>query len=70
MYASIVLSMALYGAPVWIQEMRMNGRIQKMVHKALRTMAIRVTRCYRTVSYRAATVLASILPLEHTAVAY
>lgn len=62
--------MALYGAPIWAQEIQMDRVIKAMVHRAQRTMAIRVSRCYRTVSFRAATVLSGIPPLEHIAVAY
>lgn len=70
MYAAIVHSIALYGAPIWAQEMQMDGAIKAMVHRAQRTMAIRASRCYRTVSFRAATVLSGIPPLEYVAAAY
>lgn len=67
MYAAVVQSMALYGAPIWAQEMRMDGQIKRMMHRAQRTMAIRVSRCYRTVSFRAATLLSGTPPLEYVA---
>lgn len=69
LYTFVVNSMALYGAPVWAQEMRADKCIQRMVHRAQRVMAIRTARCYRTVSYKAATVLVGILPLEFAATA-
>lgn len=44
--------------------------IQTLAHKAQRTMAIRVARCYRTVSYRAATTLSGTPPIELLAKMY
>lgn len=70
MYAAVVQSIALYGAPIWAQEMCMDRQIKKMIHRAQRTMAIRVSRCYRTVSFRAATLLAGTPPLEYVARAH
>lgn len=66
MYAVVVHSMALYGAPIWAQEMRVNREIKAMMHRAQRTMAIRAVRCYRTVSFRAATVLSKGFHLWNT----
>lgn len=59
MYAAVVHSMALYGTPIWAQEMQMNRAIKAMVHRAQCTMAIRASSCYCT-SFRAATVLSAV----------
>lgn len=64
LYTNVLHSIALYGAPVWAEAMREDGQIKMLMHQAQRTMAIRVARCYRTVSYRAATTLAGIPPIE------
>lgn len=70
LYTNVLYSIALYGAPVWAGTMKTDYQIKTIMHKAQRTMAIRTARCYRTVSYRAATTLAGIPPVELLAVAY
>nr|XP_012218561.1 PREDICTED: uncharacterized protein LOC105669916 [Linepithema humile] len=70
LYANTVLSVALYGSPVWAGEMAASARIQASMHRALQLAAIRVIRSYRTVSYTASTVLAGISPVEFLAEQY
>ncbi|XP_067216678.1 uncharacterized protein [Linepithema humile] len=64
LYANTVRSVSLYGAPIWAEDLMANKRAMALVRKADRRMAIRVVRCYRTVSYVAATTLAGVLPFD------
>lgn len=60
--ASVVLSRLLYGAPFWIHDI-VKGAINKLSRVA-RRMMLRVAICYRTTSYAAVAVVASVPPLE------
>lgn len=62
LYANVILSILLYGAPIWSEELasRRNGNVFNRVQK---TTAIRVISGYRTVSFEAATFLARIPPI-------
>lgn len=62
LYATVVKSMALYGAPVWVEAL--NADIRSLLRNPQRTMAIRAIRAYRTVSATAALVLAGTPPWE------
>ena len=66
LYAGVVRSMALYGAPVWALSIR--TRPIKLV-ACQRVMAIRMIRGYRTIAGESANLLAGLLPwdLEATA---
>ena len=66
LYAGVVRSMALYGAPVWALSIR--TRPLKLV-ACQRVMAIRMIRGYRTIAGESANLLAGLLPwdLEATA---
>lgn len=70
LYANVLHSTALYGAPIWAGMMEADNQIKVIMHRAQRTMAIRTVRCCRIVSYRAATTLAGIPPIELLAKAY
>lgn len=64
-YTGVVQSVALYGLPIWAGDL-VAGRCGSDVslRRALRRMAIRVTRGYRTISGEAAGLLAGIPPLD------
>lgn len=64
LYVNVLHSMLLYGAPIWADTMKEDKWILTLVHRSQRIMAIRVARCYRTVSYRAATTLSGTPPVE------
>ena len=64
MYASVVMSVILYGAPIWAQTVVGNRKIVKEVDKLLRQLALRVIRGYRTVSYDAGAILSGMVPFE------
>lgn len=64
LFATVVHSVALYGAPVWSGEAISSKRIIRILRKAQRGMAIRAIRAYRTVSHAAATLIAGYPPLE------
>lgn len=60
--ASVVISKLLYAAPVWATRSVPFESNRKTLNRALRLAAMRITRCYRTVSTAAALVLAGIPP--------
>ncbi|XP_039760429.1 uncharacterized protein LOC120634102 [Pararge aegeria] len=62
LYAGIVRSMALYGAPIWIHALSPQNK--RLLRRPQRVIAVRVIRGYRTVSWTAATLLASDPPWE------
>ncbi|XP_071576457.1 uncharacterized protein [Temnothorax nylanderi] len=63
LYAATVLSMLLYGAPVWATEAAANSRLRRELTATQRVIAQRAARTYRTVSHTAATALAGIPPV-------
>ncbi|XP_011148851.2 uncharacterized protein LOC105188867 [Harpegnathos saltator] len=70
LYARILNSVALYGAPVWAEALAASRPIQAQLRKVQRVLAVRITRCYRSVSGVAATILASMPPMELMALSY
>uniref|UniRef100_A0A2H1VT90 SFRICE_037622 n=1 Tax=Spodoptera frugiperda TaxID=7108 RepID=A0A2H1VT90_SPOFR len=64
LYAGIVRSMALYGAPVWAPNLM--RRPARALLTSQRVMAIRVIRGYRTISGEAANLLAGLPPKNRT----
>jgi len=70
LFANVVLSIALYAAPVWAAEMGATPRIKMLMHRAQRRVAQRIVRAYRTTSFAAATALAGVPPLELLAEMY
>ncbi|XP_047528973.1 uncharacterized protein LOC125065436 [Vanessa atalanta] len=62
LYAGVVRSMALYGAPIWIDALTAGNRA--LLRKPQRVIAVRGIRGYRTVSWTAATLLAGDPPWE------
>ncbi|KAA5553009.1 hypothetical protein F3G12_18580, partial [Acinetobacter baumannii] len=60
LYTGVVRSMALYGAPVWGQSLAVG--VAKLLQRPQRTIAVRVIRGYRTISFEAACVLAGTPP--------
>lgn len=63
LYAMVVRSIALYGAPVWAARLRVR-RCRTMFYSVQRKMAMRIARGYRTISFQAATLLARFPPLD------
>ncbi|CAH2098002.1 unnamed protein product [Euphydryas editha] len=62
LYAGVVRSMALYGAPVWVDALTARNKI--LLRRPQRIIAVRAVRGYRTVSWTAATLLAGDPPWE------
>lgn len=67
MFATVIHSIALYGAPVWADKAQGSKKLIALLRRAQRTMAIRTIRAYRTVSHMVATLLAGYPPLEMVA---
>ncbi|XP_011267654.2 uncharacterized protein LOC105258217, partial [Camponotus floridanus] len=64
LYAWTVHAMALYGAPVWAEQLGASARLRDMLHRVQRVLALRAVRAYRTVAFEAALALAGIPPAE------
>lgn len=64
LYATVLHSIALYGAPVWTEEALASKKIKGIMRRVHRVLAIRAIRAYRTVSYVGATILAGFPPME------
>ncbi|CAH2096937.1 unnamed protein product [Euphydryas editha] len=62
LYAGIVRSMALYGAPLWVDALSAHNKA--LLRRPQRVIAVRVIRGYRTVSWTAASLLAGDPPWE------
>ncbi|KAJ0169513.1 hypothetical protein K1T71_015100 [Dendrolimus kikuchii] len=62
LYSGILRSMALYSAPVWSQALHRKNRT--LLRCCQHVLAVRAIRGYRTVSWTAATLLASDPPWE------
>ena len=70
LYASVLGSMALYGAPIWAKDKPLTRRNAKALRSAQKRMAIRTIRAYRTVSGEAALTLAGMVPFDQLAKGY
>lgn len=64
LYAEVVLSVVLYGAPIWSEELDASRDALRDLDQVMRVMAIRVIAGYSTVSLDAAGVLGRIPPLR------
>lgn len=65
LYAGVLKSMALYGAPVWSGAL--NSANRALLRRPQRVIAVRAVRAYRTVSCEAACVLAGTPPWDFEA---
>ncbi|XP_067216627.1 uncharacterized protein [Linepithema humile] len=70
LYANVVQSVSLYGAPIWAAKVSVSRRIMAIIHRQQRRPAIRIIRSYCTTSFVAATALAGLLPVEFLANSY
>jgi len=64
LYAAVVSSIALYGAPVWHKCLSNNRKSRDIMLAVQRTLALRLIRGYRTISLGAALILAGQLPWD------
>ncbi|XP_073949067.1 uncharacterized protein [Choristoneura fumiferana] len=62
LFAGVIRSMALYGAPIWAGAL--TARTKSLLRKPQRVMAVRMCRAYRTVGWAAACALAGTPPWE------
>jgi len=70
LYANVVQSVLMYGAPVWASTLQKNRRVRERVLALQRRAALRVISAYRTVSLDSALLLARILPGDILASSY
>ncbi|XP_070530034.1 uncharacterized protein [Cardiocondyla obscurior] len=52
LYANMVRAVAMYGAPVWANDLAANRMSQTALERAFHPVAVRASRTYRTVSAR------------------
>jgi hypothetical protein len=64
---SIIYSIILYGAPVWLENIMENTRIRGMIDRITRRLVQRTCRAYRTVSRVSAVPISGIIPSEYIA---
>jgi len=62
LYAAVVGSIALYGAPVWWRNLRANNKSLDVIRSVQRLVALRIVRGYRTIALGAALALAGTPP--------
>lgn len=67
LFANVVLSVILYGAPVWGEVLK-TSKLLPALYRLQRTVAQRVISAYRTVSSNAALLLARIPPISLLAI--
>nr|XP_012214813.1 PREDICTED: uncharacterized protein LOC105667552 [Linepithema humile] len=67
LYLHVVLSMILYGAPVWSVSFEENRRAKTLMVRLMRRITQRVCCAYRTVSFVAASIIPGTPPLEFQA---
>ena len=68
LYTQFIKPMTLYGSSIWARHIRNDGfRILRRIQS---TMAIRITRAYRSVSHDVAFALPGMTSLRNTADAY
>ncbi|XP_018392975.1 PREDICTED: uncharacterized protein LOC108772028 [Cyphomyrmex costatus] len=63
LHASVIDSITLYAAPVWIDKVEKNKKIQRALNQLQRRIACRIIRGYRTICYVTFTLLAGTVPL-------
>ncbi|XP_018377265.1 PREDICTED: uncharacterized protein LOC108770269 [Trachymyrmex cornetzi] len=63
-YAAVVMSVVLYGAPIWAQTAAEDRGIRGAVRKLQRQLTLRVIRGYRTISGEAAAILSGMVPFD------
>lgn len=64
LYACVLGSVALYGAPVWSQALANSVVGKRILRAAQRTVAARVCSAFRTTSFDALTLVARMVPYE------
>ncbi|XP_011134895.2 uncharacterized protein LOC105180505 [Harpegnathos saltator] len=64
LYVGVVLSVALYGTPIWAPRFLATSCNRNLLRQATRLVLVRAIREYVTVSYTAAAALAGSSPVE------
>ncbi|KMQ93689.1 reverse transcriptase [Lasius niger] len=67
LYANVILSVALYGAPIWCDALTASRRNREKLDRLIKVMNLRVISAYRTVSLEALSIIARIPPLHFLA---
>nr|XP_012236061.1 PREDICTED: uncharacterized protein LOC105680169 [Linepithema humile] len=70
LYANVVQSVSMYGAPIWAGAVAASRSIKAKIHRLQQRLAVRIIRSYCTTSFVAATALAGVLPAEILANSY
>jgi len=69
-YAGVVHSVIMYGAPVWAEVVARNRRLKQRIWAIQRRVTLCVISAYRTVSWDAAAILAGLVPSNILAECY
>lgn len=64
LYGNVILSVILYAAPIWREEISRSRRNRERMNGLMRSVDIRIIAGYRTVSLEAASVLARMPPVH------
>ncbi|XP_011052560.1 PREDICTED: uncharacterized protein LOC105144979 [Acromyrmex echinatior] len=64
LYATAVMSVVLYAAPIWAQTVAGDRRILRDVRRLQRQLALRIIRGYRTISHESVAVLSGMVPFD------
>jgi len=64
LYASVVSSIVLYGAPIWSDALSVSTNRKRRLFRIQRLMASRVCAAYRTISFDAVTLIARLPPFD------
>ncbi|KAG5327721.1 PO11 protein, partial [Pseudoatta argentina] len=64
LYATVVMSVVLYGTPIWAQTVSSDRGILWDVRRLQRQLALRIMRGYRTVSHESAAILSEMVPFD------
>lgn len=70
LYMGVATSIALYGAPVWANDLAASQSSVKLLHGEQRKLAIRLARGYRTIPYEAACAVTGTAPWVIVAESY
>ncbi|KAG5320740.1 PO14 protein, partial [Pseudoatta argentina] len=64
LYATAVMSVVLYGAPIWAQTVAGDREILRDVRRLQRQLALRIIRGYRTFSHKSEVILSGMVPFD------
>ncbi|KYQ54174.1 hypothetical protein ALC60_13227 [Trachymyrmex zeteki] len=70
LFAGTLMSVLMYGAPVWADDIGSNKEIQTILRRTQKNIAGRIACTYKTVAYEATMLLATMIPADILAIKY